>query len=61
MRKALGLSGATGSFADFDRADATIVIGANPTEGHPVAGARIGRRRLPGRGGDERDGHAERA
>jgi formate dehydrogenase alpha subunit len=41
MRKSLGLSGATGSFTDFDHADATIIIGANPTEGHPVVGARI--------------------
>ena len=41
MRKSLGLSGATGSFTDFDLADATIIIGANPTEGHPVVGARI--------------------
>ncbi len=41
MRKSLGLSGATGSFTDFDHADATVIIGANPTEGHPVVGARI--------------------
>jgi formate dehydrogenase major subunit len=41
MRKALGLSGATGSFSDVDATDAMIVIGANPTEAHPVAGARI--------------------
>jgi formate dehydrogenase major subunit len=41
MRGAFGLSGATGSFADIDRADAALLIGANATEGHPVAGARI--------------------
>jgi len=41
MRRSLGLSGATGSFSDFDAADAAIIIGANPTEGHPVVGARI--------------------
>jgi formate dehydrogenase major subunit len=41
MRRSLGLSGATGSFADIDRADAALLIGANATEGHPVAGARI--------------------
>jgi formate dehydrogenase major subunit len=41
MRKSLGLSGATGSFSDIDAADAAIIIGANPTEGHPVVGARI--------------------
>jgi formate dehydrogenase major subunit len=41
LRKSLGLSGATGSFDDIDLADAAIIIGANPTEGHPVVGARI--------------------
>jgi len=41
LRRSLGLSGATGSFADIDAADAAIIIGANPTEGHPVVGARI--------------------
>jgi formate dehydrogenase major subunit len=48
MRKAFGLSGATGSFSDFDHADATILIGANPTEGHPVVGARIKQATLRG-------------
>ena len=41
MRKVFGLSGATGSFADIEHADVALVIGANPTAGHPVAGARI--------------------
>jgi len=48
LRKALGLSGATGSFEDFDHADATILLGANPTEGHPVVGARIKQATLRG-------------
>jgi len=48
LRKALGLSGATGSFSDIDHADAAIVIGANPTEGHPVVGARIKQAALRG-------------
>ena len=48
LRKAFGLSGATGSFRDFDYADATILIGANPTEGHPVVGARIKQATLRG-------------
>jgi formate dehydrogenase major subunit len=48
LRKSLGLSGATGSFADIDAADAAIIIGANPTEGHPVAGARIKQATLRG-------------
>ncbi len=48
MRKSFGLSGATGSFTDFDDADATIIIGANPTQGHPVVGARIKQATLRG-------------
>jgi len=48
LRRSLGLSGATGSFEDFDHADATILIGANPTEGHPVVGARIKQATLRG-------------
>ena len=48
LRKSFGLSGATGSFEDFDHADATILIGANPTEGHPVVGARIKQATLRG-------------
>jgi formate dehydrogenase major subunit len=48
LRKSLGLSGATGSFTDFDHADATILMGANPTEGHPVVGARIKQAALRG-------------
>jgi formate dehydrogenase major subunit len=48
LRKAFGLSGATGSFSDFDHTDATILIGANPTEGHPVVGARIKQATLRG-------------
>src|ERR1700748_3208723 len=48
MRKAFGLSGATGSFADIDAAGAALVVGANATEGHPVAGARIKQAALRG-------------
>jgi formate dehydrogenase alpha subunit len=48
LRKSLGLSGATGSFEDIDHADAAIIIGANPTEGHPVVGARIKQATLRG-------------
>ncbi|WP_053225777.1 formate dehydrogenase subunit alpha [Solirubrobacter soli] len=48
LRKSFGLSGATGSFKDFDHADACILIGANPTEGHPVVGARIKQATLRG-------------
>jgi len=48
LRTSLGLSGATGSFDDIDHAGAAIVIGANPTEGHPVVGARIKQATLRG-------------
>ncbi|MHB8694071.1 MAG: formate dehydrogenase subunit alpha, partial [Solirubrobacteraceae bacterium] len=48
MRKSFGLSGATGSFSDFEAADVAILIGANPTEGHPVVGARIKQATLRG-------------
>ena len=53
LRKSLGLSGATGSFDDIDHADAIVLIGANPTEAHPVAGARIKQAAL--RGHEARD------
>ena len=48
LRRSLGLSGATGSFSDIDRAQAAIIIGANPTEAHPVVGARIKQATLRG-------------
>lgn len=36
-----GLSGGTSPFEDLDDADAVMVIGANPTDAHPVVGSRI--------------------
>ena len=48
LRRSLGLSGATGGFDDIEHAGAAILIGANPTEGHPVAGARIKQATLRG-------------
>src|SRR6201996_3496273 len=48
MRKSFGLSGATGSFSDIDHADVAILIGVNPTQGHPVVGARIKQAALRG-------------
>ena len=41
LRKAFGLSGATGSFDDIEAAEVALLIGVNPTQGHPVVGARI--------------------
>jgi formate dehydrogenase major subunit len=48
MRKAFGLSGATGSFTDIDHAEVALLIGVNPTQGHPVVGARIKQAALRG-------------
>jgi formate dehydrogenase alpha subunit len=48
LRKSFGLSGATGSFTDIDHADVAVLIGVNPTQGHPVVGARIKQAALRG-------------
>ena len=39
--RSLGESGGTNSFADIDRTRCLLLTGANPTEGHPVVGARM--------------------
>ncbi len=41
MMETLGASAATNSIEDLDRAKLILVVGANPTESHPVVGARI--------------------
>ncbi len=41
LKAALGTGAATNSLADLDRTAVILVAGANPTEAHPVAGARI--------------------
>jgi formate dehydrogenase alpha subunit len=46
----LGLSGGSHSFDDFDRADCFLLAGSNPTEAHPVVGARIKQRVIHGAG-----------
>lgn len=38
---AFGLAGGTNSFDDLDRADCILLVGANPSEAHPVVGARL--------------------
>jgi len=48
LRKSFGLSGATGSFTDIDHAEVALMIGVNPTQGHPVVGARIKQAALRG-------------
>ena len=41
MMETLGASAATNSIQDIDLARLILVVGANPTESHPVVGARI--------------------
>lgn len=41
MMETLGTSAATNSIQDFDQARLIMVVGANPTESHPVVGAKI--------------------
>ena len=41
MMETLGASAATNSIHDLDLAKLILVVGANPTESHPVVGARI--------------------
>jgi formate dehydrogenase major subunit len=48
LRKSFGLSGATGSFTDIDHAEVALLLGVNPTQGHPVVGARIKQAALRG-------------
>jgi len=43
MMETLGASAATNSIEDLDLAKLIMVVGANPTESHPVVGARIKR------------------
>jgi formate dehydrogenase major subunit len=43
MMETLGTSAATNSIEDIDLAKLILIVGANPTESHPVVGARIKR------------------
>lgn len=43
MQEVFGTGAATNSLADIDAARLILVVGCNPTEGHPVTGARIKR------------------
>jgi len=46
MQRAFGTGAATNSVNDLDHTDCIIVIGANPTDAHPVTGARIKQRMM---------------
>ncbi len=41
MQKTFGTGAATNSIKDLEHTDCILVIGANPTEAHPVTGAKI--------------------
>ncbi len=41
LKTMLGIGAATNSFDDIEQANAFLICGANPTENHPVVGARI--------------------
>jgi formate dehydrogenase major subunit len=41
MKAMLGAGAATNSFDDIERARTILICGANPTENHPIVGARI--------------------
>ncbi len=41
LNKALGTGAGTNSFEDIEHTDCVMLVGANPTEAHPVYGARI--------------------
>jgi formate dehydrogenase major subunit len=48
LRRSLGLSGATGSFDDIEASEVLVIMGANPTQAHPVVGARMKQAALNG-------------
>ena len=48
MQRAFGTGAATNSIEDLDHTDCIFVIGANPTDAHPVTGARIKQKFMKG-------------
>jgi formate dehydrogenase major subunit len=48
LSASFGLAGGTNPFEDFDRAGVFLLAGSNPTEAHPVVGARIKQRVIAG-------------
>ncbi|MBI4480326.1 MAG: formate dehydrogenase subunit alpha [Acidobacteria bacterium] len=48
MKQVLGTGAATNSLDDIERARTLLVCGANPTENHPIVGARIKQAALQG-------------
>lgn len=48
MQRAFGTGAATNSIEDLEHTDCIIVIGANPTDAHPVTGAKIKQKFMQG-------------
>lgn len=48
MQQSFGTGAATNSTNDIEETDLILLIGANPTQGHPVTGARIKQRVMKG-------------
>ncbi len=48
MQQSFGTGAATNSVEDLQHTQCILVIGANPTEGHPVTGAKIKQRAMKG-------------
>ncbi len=48
MQKAFGTGAATNSVIDLQYTECILIIGANPTEGHPVTGSKIKQRAMKG-------------
>ena len=48
MKRVLGTGAATNSFEDIEKARTILICGANPTENHPIVGARIKQAALRG-------------
>ncbi|MCB1051576.1 MAG: formate dehydrogenase subunit alpha [Acidobacteria bacterium] len=48
LQKVTGTGAASASYADIEKARCIFVVGANPTEAHPVVGARIKQAALAG-------------
>ncbi|HNE28729.1 MAG TPA: molybdopterin-dependent oxidoreductase, partial [Saprospiraceae bacterium] len=49
MQRTFGTGAATNSIEDLKYTDCIMVIGANPTEGHPVTGAKIKQQAMKGK------------
>ena len=49
MQRTFGTGAATNSIADLKYTDCILIIGANPTEGHPVTGAKLKQHAMKGK------------